>query len=106
MLTFSIKSFILFRVLRKVDLPQPEGPINAVTIFSGIFIEMFFKARFVPYLSDKSLTFTLISFMKNYYLALFLILYRNVTATALSENVRSNNTRVVANWIGSVASTS
>jgi len=43
--------------------------------------------------------------MKSCYFDLFLILYLNVTATAFRENVRSNSTRVVANWIGKVAST-
>ena len=28
-------SFIRFRQRRKVDLPQPDGPMNAVTDFSG-----------------------------------------------------------------------
>jgi hypothetical protein len=43
--------------------------------------------------------------MKGYYFAFFLILYLNVTATAFKEKVRINNTNVVANWIGCVAST-
>lgn len=30
-----ISSFIRFSDRRKVDLPQPEGPISAVTDFSG-----------------------------------------------------------------------
>ena len=29
----SIKSFILSKHLNNVDLPHPEGPINAVTLF-------------------------------------------------------------------------
>ena len=32
----SIVSFIRFRHRRKVDLPQPDGPISAVTERSGI----------------------------------------------------------------------
>jgi len=43
--------------------------------------------------------------MKKYYFAFFLILYLNITATAFSEKVSSSSTRVVANWIGCVAST-
>lgn len=30
---FSIKSFIRLKHLSKVDLPQPEGPMKAVTLF-------------------------------------------------------------------------
>ena len=40
----STRSFILLKILRKVDLPHPEGPIRAVTCFSGISIFIFFKA--------------------------------------------------------------
>ena len=32
-------SFMRFMVRRKVDLPQPDGPINAVTVLSGISSE-------------------------------------------------------------------
>ena len=35
-LTPSTKSFIRFNVFKNVDLPQPDGPINAVTAFSCI----------------------------------------------------------------------
>jgi len=28
-----------FRVFRNVDLPQPEGPIKAVMLFSGMSME-------------------------------------------------------------------
>ncbi len=34
---------------RNVLLPQPDGPISAVTWFSGITRLMFFSAWFVPY---------------------------------------------------------
>jgi hydrogenase/urease accessory protein HupE len=34
--------------LKKVDLPQPEGPIKAVTLLAGICIEISFKAFFSP----------------------------------------------------------
>jgi hypothetical protein len=33
-------SFIRFKQRRYVDLPQPDGPMKAVTDFSGIFREM------------------------------------------------------------------
>ena len=33
----STRSFIRFRLLRNVDLPQPEGPINAVISSDAIF---------------------------------------------------------------------
>jgi hypothetical protein len=32
------------KVRSKVDLPQPDGPMNAVTLFSGISRLMFFSA--------------------------------------------------------------
>ena len=38
--TLSIRSFIRFRQRRRVDLPQPEGPMNAVTRRSSMSIEM------------------------------------------------------------------
>ena len=34
------RSFIRLRVLMQVDLPQPEGPINAVIWFSAISMVM------------------------------------------------------------------
>jgi len=34
--------------LIKVDLPQPEGPMRAVTCFSWISMEMSFRARVLP----------------------------------------------------------
>ncbi len=34
-----IVSFMRFSVRRNVDLPQPEGPMNAVTYSVGISIE-------------------------------------------------------------------
>ena len=30
------RSFIRLNILRNVDFPQPDGPISAVTFFSGI----------------------------------------------------------------------
>ena len=46
--TPSIKSFILFKVLKNVDLPHPEGPINAVTFFDSISKFIFFNALLSP----------------------------------------------------------
>jgi len=37
-----------FRLFRKVDLPQPEGPMNAVISFSGMAILIFFSAWKLP----------------------------------------------------------
>jgi hypothetical protein len=34
MRVLSMRSFMRFRQRRSVDLPQPEGPMKAVTIFS------------------------------------------------------------------------
>ena len=43
-----MRSFIRLKQRRNVDLPQPEGPMNAVTSFSGIFREIFFSACALP----------------------------------------------------------
>ena len=40
----SKKGQLIFNIFRKVDFPQPDGPIKAVTCFSGISIFIFFKA--------------------------------------------------------------
>jgi hypothetical protein len=40
--------------LRNVDLPQPDGPISAVTDRGGTAIEMFLSACFFPYQNEKS----------------------------------------------------
>src|SRR5204863_651082 len=52
-LTPSTRSFILLKQRKSVDLPQPEGPMNAVIFFSGIFIVMSFRACDFPYQSDR-----------------------------------------------------
>lgn len=39
-----MKSFILLMQRKKVLLPHPEGPIKAVTAFSGTVKAIFFKA--------------------------------------------------------------
>ncbi len=41
-------SFIRLRQRRNVDLPQPDGPMNAVTVFSGIGSVMSHSACFGP----------------------------------------------------------
>ena len=41
---------------RKVDLPQPDGPISATTDRSGMFSEMSQSACFLPYQNDIPLT--------------------------------------------------
>ena len=43
------RSFIRFRVFRKVDLPQPEGPIRAVISRSPMSSEISFSALKSPY---------------------------------------------------------
>ena len=37
---------------RNVDLPQPDGPISAMTEHSGMFSEMSNSACFLPYQND------------------------------------------------------
>jgi hypothetical protein len=44
----SIVSFMRFRLRRKVDLPQPDGPISAVTVFSRMFSFTSKSARLSP----------------------------------------------------------
>ena len=46
--TPGIRSFIRLIVLRKVDLPQPEGPMRAVIWCSGIWMQMSLRAWFSP----------------------------------------------------------
>lgn len=46
--TLGIKSFIRLIHLKKVDFPQPDGPIKAVTLLAGICIEILFNAFFSP----------------------------------------------------------
>src|SRR5262245_5593843 len=45
----SIRSFMRLRVRRKVDLPQPDGPIRAITEHSGMVSEMSHRACLGPY---------------------------------------------------------
>jgi hypothetical protein len=44
----SMRSFMRFRQRRRVDLPQPEGPMNAVTIFSPMSMEMSWRTWLSP----------------------------------------------------------
>ncbi len=44
-----MRSFIRLRHRSRVDLPQPDGPMNAVTCFSGRSSEMSCSACFSPY---------------------------------------------------------
>ena len=47
--TIGTKSHMRLNVRRSVDLPQPEGPMNAVALFFGISSEMFLSAWKSPY---------------------------------------------------------
>src|SRR6516165_5849186 len=51
----SIRSFIRLRTRRKVDLPHPDGPMNAVTDREGIDSVMSKSAWTAPYHNDRSL---------------------------------------------------
>src|SRR5262245_46793117 len=55
----SIRSFIRFRQRRNVDLPQPDGPISAITDRSGISSEMSNRACLSPYQNDRLRTWNL-----------------------------------------------
>src|SRR6266550_6660457 len=52
--TPGIRSLSLLIDLRNVDLPQPDGPMRAVTDRGGTAIEMFLSACFFPYQKEKS----------------------------------------------------
>ncbi len=43
-----IVSFMRLMQRRKVDLPQPEGPMKAITPFSGTSTDTSFSACFSP----------------------------------------------------------
>src|SRR6185369_6529965 len=47
----SVNSCMRFRVRRKVDLPQPEGPINALTLLLAKVSVTFFTAVNLPYIA-------------------------------------------------------
>src|SRR5271166_2307357 len=49
---WSTRSFIRLKHRRSVDLPQPDGPMNAVTFFSGIFRLIPCSALDLPYLKS------------------------------------------------------
>ena len=70
--TSGTRSFMRFKVFKKVDLPQPEGPIKAVMAFSLMPISMFFSAWVFPYQRQRSLT-VIMSFIGN------LLLYREIS---------------------------
>ena len=48
MRTWSMRSFIRLKQRSRVDLPQPLGPMNAVTIRSRMLIEMLLSALASP----------------------------------------------------------
>src|SRR5918995_4955209 len=50
--TPSTRSFMRFRQRSSVDLPQPDGPMNAVMRCFGTTIVTSWSACFVPYHSD------------------------------------------------------
>ena len=54
MRTPGTRSFMRFRVFKKVDLPQPEGPISAVISRSPTSSEMLFSALKSPYQRFRS----------------------------------------------------
>src|SRR6056297_334225 len=49
MRTESMRSFSRLTERRRVDLPQPEGPIKAVTLPRGMVMEMSWRACLAPY---------------------------------------------------------
>src|SRR5574344_1537223 len=71
-LTPGTRSFIRFKVLRKVDLPHPEGPIRAVILFAGTSILMSLSACFSLYQRLSPLTSIFLSVISS---LLFFILF-------------------------------
>src|SRR5438874_12364736 len=49
----SICSFMRLRLRKKVDLPQPDGPIKATTEHSGIVSETSYRACVSPYQNER-----------------------------------------------------
>src|SRR3972149_9479335 len=87
------RSFILLRHLINVLLPHPEGPIIAVTDFSGISKFTFFNAGFSPYHALKSFTLKAIIF---HHLIFFEYLCLIQTAIAFMRNVIIKSTIIPA----------
>src|SRR5262245_51946400 len=56
MRTPSMRSFSRLKHLSKVDLPHPEGPMKAVTMFFGMSSEISCRARDGPYHIDSCMT--------------------------------------------------
>src|SRR5215470_10922151 len=54
--TLSTRSLSRLKQRNNVDLPQPDGPMNAVTCFSGMVSEIRLMAREPPYQSDRAST--------------------------------------------------
>ena len=57
----STRSFILLSVFKKVDFPQPDGPIKAVILFFCTDILISLSAWFVPYHKFKCSAFMISS---------------------------------------------
>src|SRR2546421_7396560 len=60
-LVFGIVSCIRLRHRIRVDLPQPEGPMTAVTMRSSMPIVMSWIASFSPYQAESDSTLSLIA---------------------------------------------
>src|SRR5439155_23193040 len=60
-LVFGIVSCIRLRHRIRVDFPQPEGPMTAVTMRSSMSIVMSWIASFSPYQAESDSTLSLIA---------------------------------------------
>src|SRR6267378_6271009 len=60
-LAFGIVSCIRLRQRMRVDLPQPEGPMTAVTMCSSMSIVMSWIASFSPYQAERDSTRSLVA---------------------------------------------
>src|SRR2546430_15334665 len=60
-LVFGIVSCIRLRHRIRVDFPQPEGPMTAVTMRSSMSIVMSWIASFSPYQAESDSTLSLIT---------------------------------------------
>ena len=77
-------------VFKNVDFPQPEGPISAVMLFSGIFIPIFLRAWFLSYHKLRSETSIF-----SYYLS-FLIFFSASFAAMFNTNVSKMSITAIA----------
>jgi hypothetical protein len=101
----SIRSFIRLKHRRRVDLPHPEGPISAVTVFFGMRIEISRRACFVPYQRLRSLVSRVVGSSIVYITVARLYLRRMSIAMRYIESTITRSTSAVPNFWSSAPAT-